>query len=464
MRSRTAQHGHSPVLPLKSRGSAALHRPNGERSRNVSLEPQDPRHHAYAQRAWSDGPLVNGFARERPPVGRHRRGPAAAADIRWTRAFVDEILGTKILGTMKTLLAQLAPSFPSQENTATEALGYMLASSKIAAAALEGKLRTLAPQVPSSLSWKTQVSGDDDARPDLVGLDASEQPRVIVEVKFWAGLTEKQPIAYLKRLPPGGVLCVVGPAKRHSLLVGELVRRITEAKLGYSEVANVGDATVASVGEWTLVVVSWRALVDAIIASADDASERTLAENARQLQGLCDEQDSQAFLPLSGHELSSHGVYRRIIQFGELVDHVADKLGAGAKKGLRPIGGIGNYGRYLRLRGVGVLLLSDVRKWTKFASTPPWLSVRGPTFNEPGPSLDALASVAVRQPRKVFPAGDGFPAVALFLPAGVEKHVVVEDVLRQINEVGDAIAHLAPRSAEQAEAVPPTEPNDVEPS
>jgi hypothetical protein len=116
------------------------------------------------------------------------------------------------------------------------------------------------------------------------------------------------------------------------------------------------------------------------------------------------------------------------------------------------------------LRGVGVLLLSDIRKWTKFASTPLWLSVRGPTFNEPGLSHDALAPLTVRQPRKVFQAGDGFPAVALFLPTSVEKHVVLDDVLRQIHEVGDAIAHLAPRSPEQAEAVPPTELVDVEPS
>jgi len=369
---------------------------------------------------------------------------------------------TSMFPGMKTLFARLALASSHPENLATDALGYMLATSPVAAAALEGKLRTVAPQVPAQLRWQTQVGGDDGARPDLVGLDADEKQRVIVEAKFWAGLTDKQPVAYLKRLPPGGILCVVGPAKRQSLLVGELARRIGEEKLGYKQGPAVGDSTVASVGEWTLVVLSWRAVVDAIIASAEDVRDRSLAENARQLQGLCDAQDSDEFMPLTGDELTAHAAYRRVVQFGELVDELADKLGPDAKKGLRPVAGKGYYGRYLWLRGVGVLLLSDIRKWSTYASTPLWLSVRGPTFSEPGQSLAALEALPARELRRVFRAGDGFPAVALFPPTGVEKYVVLERLHRQILEVGDAIAHLAAKPSDQAPIVPPTEPNEVQ--
>jgi hypothetical protein len=182
---------------------------------------------------------------------------------------------------MKTLFAHLALGFSRHpENLATEALGYMLQSSPTAARALEARLRSLASPIPSDLQWRTQVGGNDDARPDLVGNDSGGVPRVIIEAKFWAGLTENQPTAYLKRLPPGGVLCVMGPAKRHSLLVGELARRIVDARLTYQEAGAFGDATVASIGESTLVVVSWRVIVEAIIAQAEHTGERDLAENA----------------------------------------------------------------------------------------------------------------------------------------------------------------------------------------
>jgi len=366
---------------------------------------------------------------------------------------------------MKTLFAHLTLGFSHHpENLATEALAFMLTSSPTAARALDRRFAAAGVPIPADLRWQTQETVDDNGRPDLVGRDAVDVHRVIIEAKFWAGFTEKQPLSYLKQLLPGGILCVVGPAKRHSLLVGELERRIVDGGLNFKVLSNATDATVISVDDRTLIVMSWRIIVDAITDAAERAGERVLAENARQLQGLCDVQDSQAFLPLSSDELTAHGTYRRIIQFGDLVDELADRLGPEARKGLRPVAGNGFYGRYLRLRQVGVLLLSDIRKWTKYASTPLWLSVQGPTFSEPGPSESALARLANSEGR-VFRAGDGFPAVALFVPAGVEKNAVLDSLFAQMMEVGDAIAHLAPKSVDEAQAVPHNDsPIAVEPS
>ena len=51
-----------------------------------------------------------------------------------------------------------------------------------------------------------------ETRPDLVGLDRTMGKEcVLIEAKFWAGLTDRQPKAYLDRLDPGKALLFVAP-------------------------------------------------------------------------------------------------------------------------------------------------------------------------------------------------------------------------------------------------------------
>ena len=48
---------------------------------------------------------------------------------------------------------------------------------------------------------RTQPTGKEGERPDLAGVDREGRECVLIEAKFWAGLTSNQPVAYLKRLP-----------------------------------------------------------------------------------------------------------------------------------------------------------------------------------------------------------------------------------------------------------------------
>ena len=164
------------------------------------------------------------------------------------------------------------------------------------------------------------------------------------------------------------------------------------------------------------------------------------------------------FLPVAPEELSS-GIYRRVVEFGVMVDHVAGVLaqrGRVETKRLRSVGGNGYYGRYLALRGVGVFLICDVRKWMQYASTPLWLSVYGPQWSKSNSlaAQAALAPLETRQRGTVFLANDGFPTVALFVPAGVERDVVETRIIEQIERVAELIAPLGTTGA-IAEPVPP---------
>jgi len=164
-----------------------------------------------------------------------------------------------------SLFAHLALTFQSHpENLATEALGYILRTSPGARAGVADLLREVGCSVPDELRWVNQVGGEDGARPDLVGLDGAGKQVVLMEAKFWAGLTDKQPLAYLDRLPAGGALVFVGPEGRSTLLWAELRTRVVGAGRAVSEHAvSSHGANVGVVDGKSMVLVSWRALLAA---------------------------------------------------------------------------------------------------------------------------------------------------------------------------------------------------------
>ena len=99
------------------------------------------------------------------------------------------------------LLAHLAFSFAAHpENLAVEALGHILRRSPAANAALQRSMTRLGSSIQGQLTFRTQVASADGTRPDLAGFDTQGTEVVFVEAKFWAGMTDQQPVGYLRRL------------------------------------------------------------------------------------------------------------------------------------------------------------------------------------------------------------------------------------------------------------------------
>lgn len=93
-----------------------------------------------------------------------------------------------------SLLAHLASRLTGRTETlATEALGYILDRSVAARRALRAMVSEGADDVGEIVSARTEVTGEENERVDLVGFDADGDERVLVEAKFWAGLTDNQP-------------------------------------------------------------------------------------------------------------------------------------------------------------------------------------------------------------------------------------------------------------------------------
>lgn len=104
--------------------------------------------------------------------------------------------------TRPTLLAHLAAKLSHQpETVATEALGHILHGSEAGTNALREFLQSAGVDVGRINTVSTEVTGDGGERPDLACMDGNGTERVLVEAKFWAGLTTNQPTTYLDRLP-----------------------------------------------------------------------------------------------------------------------------------------------------------------------------------------------------------------------------------------------------------------------
>jgi hypothetical protein len=124
-------------------------------------------------------------------------------------------------GNMQTVLSHIVQKRLSQEseNVATEALAFILLSYKAAHNGMMKLIRGVDPKMPRLWFRTQQTEGHN--RPDMWGYDDQGEPHVFVENKFWAGLTENQPVSYVRRLAEYAqptILLVIGPEDRKETL------------------------------------------------------------------------------------------------------------------------------------------------------------------------------------------------------------------------------------------------------
>lgn len=121
------------------------------------------------------------------------------------------------------------------EDVATDALSFILQNSESARNGMMKLLRGLVSDLPD-LRFRTQQT-EGSIRPDMCGFHQTE-PRVFIENKFWAGLTDNQPVTYLRQLASytqPSVLLMVVPEAREHVLWRELRRRLEDQAITMSK-------------------------------------------------------------------------------------------------------------------------------------------------------------------------------------------------------------------------------------
>ena len=230
-----------------------------------------------------------------------------------------------------SLFGHLAYSFSaSPENLATEALAYVLYTSDAARQGLAKVLVHAGLGDDHELRFTTQVTGEEGDRPDLVGRDKEGYERVIIEAKFWAGLTDNQPVQYISRIGSArsGLVLFIAPKARFNSLWPELLRRCETDKLllsGAIEEHLGTDHTRVRLNEsrW-LSVISWHQLITILNEACSSRNDLDGRMNLEQLRGLCDKMEAEGFLPIRAEELAPT-IPRRVIQFSELATQVVER-------------------------------------------------------------------------------------------------------------------------------------------
>jgi hypothetical protein len=330
------------------------------------------------------------------------------------------------------------------ENLATEALNYILNISTVARTAFLRYMSQLGLVLPSDLLFQSQPFDAETGIPDIVGINPEGKQIVIVEAKFWAGLTDNQPVAYLKRLPlqTESVFLVIAPAKRIPILWGELISRCKIAGLAIGNGQSLGqEVFFRKIDDYQVIAItSWRSILGYLISSLETTGETIIASDIRQLQGLCEKMDEDAFLPIRSEELTSN-LGSRIVQYCGLVDEVTNLAvaeGLASVSGLRATGGFGWYGRYLRIQKCGCCFYFSAMDWAHVWATPLWLSVKDPKWQPTSKVKDALLPLQMEDPPRLL-NGSWPLIIPLSLRLGVEKNEVVQSLLLQLRGVSELL-------------------------
>ncbi len=261
------------------------------------------------------------------------------------------------------------------EDVATDALAFVLHSSESARNGMMRFLRGSAPNLPS-LRFRTQQT-EGSIRPDMWGYDEAE-PRVFVENKFWAGLTDNQPVSYLKQLAgytQPTILLVVVPDAREQTMRRELSRRLQDGGISTTDRDTTSDSIVNSITTEIgpiLAITSWTRLLSVLeLEVANDPSARS---DLLQLRALCEAADSDAFIPILSVEVGE--IAKALIVSWKVLDE--EKLRSYAAK-------IGNSAVAKRLGFLMETLgLGDVEVLRKEAPLAPGFSPLDPTLPKRG--------------------------------------------------------------------------------
>jgi hypothetical protein len=328
---------------------------------------------------------------------------------------------------------------PQPENLATEAFAYVLGESPTAKNAFIDLIRNRVRELPGDLEFRTQVVGEGKEVPDLVGMDALGHEVLITEAKFWAGLTDNQPVAYLRRLPndrPAALLFLC-PQLRVKTLWAELLQRCTDAGLIPTKLEESGTMLHARFHDSRrLVLTSWPAVLSILDTQLGAKGDDQTRGDLHQLDGLCQLMDSDAFLPITPEDFAP-AIPKRIRQYFDLIDDVVSQLereGLACTKGMLKPGRVDGYRRYMLIRGNGCYVGLRWRLWATERETPFWLRIQDQNWKTTPELRKALSPLEGEKPPRLI-ANEGKLYVPLSLPIGKERNAVLLEVANQVRRV-----------------------------
>jgi hypothetical protein len=331
------------------------------------------------------------------------------------------------------LLAHVAPALTTQfENLATKSLLYLLRRYGTAHDAFVEVVSTTGYDPPRDLAFSTQVHMQHGSIPDLVGATEDGTGVLLVESKFWAPLTQNQPIGYLRQLPKDreGMVLFIAPDSRCEELWQGLAARCQAKGLELrDETGEPPDWHSARTSEVSRrAYVSWSFALNRLVGRLEEAGQDRGAHEVWQLRGLCQKLEAP---PEPGEE-----------ELRSIVDEVAGRLierGVFDTKGYRATPGSYFFRRFGDLSGHMICSIGyDEQYAERFEESLLWLRGRKKSAEDFGPSL-AGAEHSFRSYEL-----DGRLLFPLDVPTQAAREVVVQSLTAQVEGIAELLQQRDP--------------------
>lgn len=349
---------------------------------------------------------------------------------------------------MESLLGQFYHRIKgSQEDIASEGLAYILNRSLSVNRALLKFIKNNCDLSFSELSYSVQSIGENLERPDISGYDMKEREVLTIEAKFWATLTDNQPIGYLERLDNTSVLMMLCPSLRLKTLASEVRMRLKHAGYSVNEPPNDLDVIRFKLdNEKNVLLTTWTKVLTIVRFQLVQDNEQALLSDIDQIIGLCNLIDRNSFLPIQSEDLSP-SVPKKMSAYYDLADKIIDEFkneNFAHTNGLRSTPQRDGYTRFFVAGELGAALEISFSLWSQKADTPFWLRIALPTSNLwewNNPELKAACrKVALSLDYASADSPGGSFHYALYPKIGTTEDKVIEDLKSQIKTIIQSVA------------------------
>jgi hypothetical protein len=346
---------------------------------------------------------------------------------------------------MESLLGQFYTRIKgSQEDIASEGLTYVLQRSLTARQVLNKIIQVDSGLAFEDINYSTQNIGEKLERPDISGIDKSGKEVIILEAKFWASLTDNQPVEYLRRLGDNSVLMFITPTLRVRPIFNEIQMRLTQAGINFiPDNANHS----FSLNNQKLIVKTWNEILQAIRLQLAQANEQTLLSDIDQVIGLCETIDNNSFQPYQSEDFSPN-IAKKINSYYDLTDKVIDEL---KKRGLADTSYLNaapqkyGYTRYFKMGTMGLSLNVRFDFWEKIADTPFWLCLKddttdGKNWKQTEPFKSKIKNAVIKNSVIPYESNKRELFIPVYPIMDKTEDLVINDIANQIVKLTDELA------------------------
>lgn len=327
----------------------------------------------------------------------------------------------------------------SQEDIASEGLAYILQQSEKARNVLSKIIKVETGLDFANINYVTQNVGDKLERPDISGYNNLGKEAIILEAKFWASLTDNQPIEYLNRLFENSILVFVCPTLRLRSIYNELKIRLNKENLIVQEFQTSHSINLQN-NKW-IIIKSWNDLLQPIKIGLQQNNEFNLVSDIDQIIGFCQTIDSNSFLPLQSQDLSP-SLARKIKSFYDIADKVVDELKNRERfeiKSLRSAASKYVYTRFFLANGLGYSVNMNFDLWANKADTPFWITVKdiieGTNWAVSQSFYLQVKNYVQKNSIPAFENTDRVFFIPIYLKTEVTEDVLIIDIAEQIEKL-----------------------------